>query len=128
MDIFCTLDFKKELESLLKNTKYKNYEKLIIKFLFGDKPLSATIVNGVNPPIPLLKKRIGGKKALRVYYYLFEKKGKIYLTHIHPKIGTKGKSNISSIHQQELMNTLVKSIKTDNIFNLKCIDNKIIFV
>jgi hypothetical protein len=88
MDIFCTLDFKEELESLLKNKEYKSYEKLIINFFLSDNPLSATIINGVNPPIPLFKKRIGGKKALRVYYYLFEIKGKIYLTHIHPKIGT----------------------------------------
>ena len=72
MDVFCTQDFKVELQSLLKDKKYKSYEKLIIKFFLGNNPLSATIINGVNPPIPLLKKRIGGKKALRVYYYLFE--------------------------------------------------------
>jgi hypothetical protein len=127
MDVFCTQDFKSELESLLKDNKYKSYEKLIIKFFFGNNPLSATIINGVNPPIPLLKKRIGGKKALRVYYYLFEIKGKIFLTHVHPKIGTQGKSNISSTHQQELMATLVKSIKSKEVFKIQCVKGKIIF-
>ena len=104
MDVLCTQDFKEELESLLKDKKYKSYEKLVIKFFLEGNPLSATIINGVNPPIPLLKKRIGGKKALRVYYYLFEIKGKIYLTHIHPKIGTKGKPNIWDVNYATFLN------------------------
>lgn len=128
MDVFCTQDFKVELQSLLKDKKYKSYEKLIIKFFLGNNPLSATIINGVNPPIPLLKKRIGGKKALRVYYYLFEIKGKIYLSHVHPKIGAQGKSNISNTHQQELMATLVRSIKSKDVFKIECVNDKIVFM
>ena len=128
MDIYCTPQLKKELKSLLKLKSYRKHTKQLIEFLFNGNCFTGTIINGVNPPIPLVKKRINSKKELRIYYYLFENREEIYLVYVHPKTGPKGRSNISKIEQTKLLKELLHSKENKTDLSILLDNNKLRYI
>lgn len=126
MKLYCTPEFRKEYEKLIKNKSYRGMGKEIISIYF-DKDikdcLHGTRLNGTSPN-PFIKKRIQGSGGSRLYLILILKKDSAYLAFIHPKTGSAGSDNITEDKQAELINTVYNCIENNDLFEVTCCKNK----
>ncbi len=122
MTIFCTLEFKKEFDKLLRKKSYKSLEKALIDYFFVDNITSEDLKSGVNltnsNERPFIKTRIGGSGGFRCYYYLFIIDSKLYLTFVHPKSGTYGYSNTTQQKRKSLIENLIIDIKKNDLLEV----------
>ena len=80
-----------------------------------------------NNKAPYIKKRLNGSGGFHVYFLLLIKNESLYLMYIHPKTGTLGGRNITDESKTALYKKMYLAIESNDLFELKVLDNKLIF-
>jgi len=119
MEFYCTYQFKREFERLLKNNSYAEFEKDMIDFLKSslDEVRNAIRIGGSDER-PFLKKRIAGRSGYRVYYLFIIIDGRVYFSFVHPKTGSKGADNIKKAAVKPLIADVVNAIAGGTCFKV----------
>lgn len=127
MEIYCTNDFKEEVERLLKKKNYYTLEADLIDYFFNKSVEELKSGKRLNNSIdqPYIKKRLDGAGGFRVYYLLLIKEEKAYLMFIHPKTGPYGSSNITDESKNLIYKKVYEAIKTNDLYKLEIINGKI---
>ena len=129
MQIYCVEGFKLEFEKMLGKKSYKTIETDIIDYFFDrtiEEMCSGTRLNNSND-CPYIKKRLKGSGGFRLYYYIIIKNDCLYLMFVHPKTGSLGSSNITDEHKVSIYKNVLDSIKTNNLYLVSKVENKIVF-
>ena len=79
MNIYCTHNFKRIYDRLIKNNSYKKLQSNLIDFLFGNKTVNSGAILNNSETIPFRKKRIKGSGGFRCYFYIHVEKDNCYL-------------------------------------------------
>lgn len=126
MKIFCTPEFKKEYEKLIKNKSYTFLGKEIITNYIGKEIhecLTGRRLNG-HSPNPFIKKRLDGSGGSRLYVIFVVKNDAAYLSFIHPKSGSAGYENISDDKKAELIDNVYECIQSNDLFEISCCEKR----
>ncbi len=129
ISIFCIEEFKTEFDKLISKNAYAYLEKELIAYFFNkslEELKSGTLLNN-NHIVPYIKKRLGGRGGLRVYYLMIIKKEQLYLMFVHSKTGPYASSNIKDDFKSALYKKVYEDIKSNHLYKLKTVNNKIVF-
>lgn len=120
MKLYCLEDFKVEFDKLKSKKSYKTIEQEIIDYFIGkttQELLSGTRLNN-SIDTPYIKKRLGGRGGLRVYFLLIIKKDSLYLLFVHPKTGSQGSDNITDKSKAYLYKKILDCIESNDLYEL----------
>lgn len=120
MNIYCTNEFKFEFDKLVRKKSYKNLEEALVKHFFATNLDIETLRLGINliknNERPFIRTRILGSSGYRCYHYLLIKENNVFLSYIHPKTGSRELSNTKKNKNKELLNNLIESIISKDLF------------
>jgi len=112
MTTYCLPDFPESLNEY-SNTRRKKCEQDLIKQVIEasiEKAGSGGLINGY-PPIPIVKKRIGGSGNSRLYLLTMRLEDFIIMGFIHAKSGQGGGSTLTTEKQLEIQAKLQKALQ-----------------
>lgn len=120
MTIYCLEEFKVQWEKMLSKRPYKSLEKDLVKYFYDKTPqeLSSGVRLNHSTDSPFIKKRLGGRGGLRLYYLLLIHKGNLYLMFVHPKTGPMGASNITDASKAVLYRRTLECIKSKDLYEV----------
>lgn len=118
MAVYCTHEFKTQVEKLGKNASYQLLEADLVA-QYCNKPFAEACSGrplSLTPGAMFLKKRLDGSGGFRVYFMAYVKDEDIYLIYVHPKTGRDGIANISPEDKKAALAQLVEAKRTQNLF------------
>lgn len=122
MGVYCTKQFKSEVERLLKKNSYQSLQELLINNYCDvsfDEAATGRVLSALptgNPTLFYLKKTLDGSGGYRAYVLAFIKEQDIYLGFIHPKTGVYGMANTSDGKRKEIMREVIKASKSGEVY------------
>ena len=120
MNIYCTEEFFKEYNKLLKKKSYNKLDQDLISYFFENDidQISTGINLNQDQEKPFIKKRISGSGGFRIYFYLIISDQKAYLTFVHPKTGSIGSDNLKKESIARLQKEILQNIKSNDLYKL----------
>jgi hypothetical protein len=124
MGIYCTEEFKAEVEKLGKKGSYESLEQLLVENYCDvsfDEAANGRVLSALptgNPTLFYLKKTLDGSGGYRAYVLAFVKEKDIYLGFIHPKTGVYGIPNISTDKRKEILKEVILASKSGRVYEL----------
>lgn len=120
MNLYCTDEFKKEFDKLIKNKSYDTLERELIAQYCNTTFAQACTGDplGVFPNVAYLKKRLEGSGGYRAYVLGVVKNNAIYLAFVHPKTGPYGASNVTPEKKKLLLKDVLLAIKTGSLYSV----------
>ena len=132
MIFYCTEQFKREYEKLIKKKSYRqNLPKVIIKEMFNStiEQLNARgrKLNLGTREVDFLKIRLGGSSGYRCYYLMVLNGDKVYLGFIHPKSGTYGAPNITAAAEGDIFQDIQNAAINKDFYLVTPGENELYF-
>lgn len=118
MQIFCSEDFKSQIEQYLRKNSYREIDEIVINYFFDKsfEELKSGVRLNNSDTIPFIKKRLGGSGGYRIYYLL--KDAIVYLMFIYPKTGTFGASNLEDDAKTEIYKNIFEAIQKNDLYSV----------
>jgi hypothetical protein len=125
MGLYCTNEFKTEIERLRKSSSYASVEDVIIEaycnttfneWRTGDLLFA---VPTDNPDALYLKKRLEGKGGYRTYGIAKVRAESFYLGYVHPKTGSAGRENITKDERKRVAKEILNAIRSNELLEVQ---------
>jgi hypothetical protein len=109
MGLYCTDEFRQEIERLRKNSSYANVEQVIIGY-YCNGPFAQACTGDLLSDMQgtrFIKKRLAGSGGYRVYVVAVVREQTVYLGYVHPKTGLHGADNITPEKKKAILKELI---------------------